>query len=84
LCASALNSSQIGVPGWDIPEAAYVPGFASYGGQLYPRKTAKAGTSAARAAISSVPKDLLPAKATDRALAGGMAQPATTVAEQSH
>jgi len=59
------------------------PAFASQRRQLYPRRKAEAGTSAARAAISPVPRKLCLAEAADRAKAEGMAQPSREVAEQS-
>ena len=53
--------------GCDIPEAAYASSLCLLDETTLPNRTAKAGASAARAALTSAPKDLRPAKSADRA-----------------
>ena len=70
--------------GWGIAGAAYVDSLCLLKETSLQSKTAKAGTSAARAAIVFAPKDLRLARSADRALAEGMAQPSRAVAESSN
>jgi hypothetical protein len=58
----------MGLEGWDIPEAAYVASLCLLKETLLPQiEKQRLATYAARAVISSAPKDLSPAGATDRA-----------------
>ncbi len=51
----------------ETAEAAHVSGLCLLKKTTLPSRTAKAGASAARAAVASVPKDLRPARSADRA-----------------